>query len=328
MPAWLTRRFLVEAGFLLLVALAVGIAELDPWWLIVVVMTVAWLGVAAVEWSASRQAARAGGRGATEEAADTGTTGGEAEGDWAQVRERLLAAAGISGEERAETRPEAAAPEDGMAVDDGTPTSAEALDPELAGPAREDPSPSSEPQAASQPPAAVAPTEPEPAPAEPAPSEYPAEAADEPASRDQPRVVTEPPATPAEPPAVPLGTGEPPPVPASGSERPQPVDVAPAPAADIPGSAGDGAAAVEPARRPDSLIAPTGPQQWNLWQLERLARDRAGEDPVRDEEWSFLFMHLREFAGPDGALPADFDGLVRDAFHDLIDAGAPADSGA
>ena len=28
-------------------------------------------------------------------------------------------------------------------------------------------------------------------------------------------------------------------------------------------------------------------------------------------------MYLREFAGPDGMLPADFDGLVRDAFGDF-----------
>ena len=29
-------------------------------------------------------------------------------------------------------------------------------------------------------------------------------------------------------------------------------------------------------------------------------------------------MYLREFAGPDGMLPADFDGLVRDAFGDVL----------
>jgi hypothetical protein len=29
-------------------------------------------------------------------------------------------------------------------------------------------------------------------------------------------------------------------------------------------------------------------------------------------------LYLREFAGPDGALPADFDGLVRDAFGELL----------
>ena len=29
-------------------------------------------------------------------------------------------------------------------------------------------------------------------------------------------------------------------------------------------------------------------------------------------------MYLREFAGPDGLLPVDFDGLVRDSFGDLV----------
>jgi hypothetical protein len=31
-------------------------------------------------------------------------------------------------------------------------------------------------------------------------------------------------------------------------------------------------------------------------------------------------MYLREFAGPDGSLPADFDGLVRDSFGELVSA--------
>jgi len=29
-------------------------------------------------------------------------------------------------------------------------------------------------------------------------------------------------------------------------------------------------------------------------------------------------MYLRDFAGPDGALPIDFDGLVRDSFGALV----------
>jgi hypothetical protein len=29
-------------------------------------------------------------------------------------------------------------------------------------------------------------------------------------------------------------------------------------------------------------------------------------------------MHLREFAGPDGVLPASFDALVRESFGELI----------
>jgi outer membrane biosynthesis protein TonB len=60
------------------------------------------------------------------------------------------------------------------------------------------------------------------------------------------------------------------------------------------------------------------PREWNLWDLERAARETAGEDAERDEERSFLLMYLRDFAGPDGSLPTSFDALVRDSFGDLI----------
>jgi hypothetical protein len=63
---------------------------------------------------------------------------------------------------------------------------------------------------------------------------------------------------------------------------------------------------------------PAAPRAWNLWDLERLTRDAAGTDARRDEERTFLLMYLREFAGPDGALPLDFDALVRDSFGDLV----------
>ena len=60
------------------------------------------------------------------------------------------------------------------------------------------------------------------------------------------------------------------------------------------------------------------PREWNLWELERVAREHAGEDVAQAEERAYLLMYLREFAGPDGVLPADFDGLVRDAFGDVL----------
>jgi hypothetical protein len=60
------------------------------------------------------------------------------------------------------------------------------------------------------------------------------------------------------------------------------------------------------------------PREWNLWDLERLTRDHASDDVAQNEERAYLLMYLREFAGPDGTLPADFDGLVRDAFGDLL----------
>ena len=82
-------------------------------------------------------------------------------------------------------------------------------------------------------------------------------------------------------------------------------------------------AAVEPLPGP-ATVAPIGvgpePRRWNLWDLERLSRERAGEDAVSDEERTFLLMYLREFAGPDGLLPVDFDGLVRDSFGVLVGA--------
>jgi outer membrane biosynthesis protein TonB len=76
----------------------------------------------------------------------------------------------------------------------------------------------------------------------------------------------------------------------------------------------------EPARVVAFTPANDGPREWNLWELERAARDHATDDVVRNEERSYLLMYLREFAGPDGVLPTDFDGLVRDAFGDMLHA--------
>jgi hypothetical protein len=61
------------------------------------------------------------------------------------------------------------------------------------------------------------------------------------------------------------------------------------------------------------------PRQWNLWDLERRAREEAERDRLRYEEWSYLFVHLRQFAAPDGSLPIEFDGLVRESFAELLD---------
>jgi len=86
---------------------------------------------------------------------------------------------------------------------------------------------------------------------------------------------------------------------------------------------------LEPEAEPEPVAPPppppalpfAGPRTWNLWDLERIAREQAGGDVARDEERSFLLMYLREFAGPDGLLPAEFDGLVRDSFGELLGAG-------
>jgi hypothetical protein len=73
-----------------------------------------------------------------------------------------------------------------------------------------------------------------------------------------------------------------------------------------------------------ATVVPIGvsalPRQWNIWDLERLTRAASGSDTIVDEERSFLLLYLREFAGPDGELPVDFDGLVRDSFGPLVGA--------
>ena len=74
-------------------------------------------------------------------------------------------------------------------------------------------------------------------------------------------------------------------------------------------------------REPEPVAAlplPVQAQEWNLWELERLTRERGGDDPVRDYEWSYLVVYLREFARPDGTLPAEFDDLVRESFGELL----------
>ena len=83
----------------------------------------------------------------------------------------------------------------------------------------------------------------------------------------------------------------------------------------------------EPEPEPEPVVAylpaNDAPREWNLWELERLVREHTTDDVARNEERSYLLVYLREFAGPDGNLPRDFDGLVRDAFGDLLRVGAP-----
>jgi hypothetical protein len=76
---------------------------------------------------------------------------------------------------------------------------------------------------------------------------------------------------------------------------------------------------VAPPPAPPSTPPPPQPREWNLWDLERRAREQAGNAP-QDEEWSALFTHLRVFADVDGVLPKEFDELVRESFGQLIEA--------
>jgi hypothetical protein len=55
------------------------------------------------------------------------------------------------------------------------------------------------------------------------------------------------------------------------------------------------------------------PVRWNIWALERVAREHP-----ESEELPFLVLSLREFADSAGQLPAEFDPLVRESFGDLL----------
>ena len=101
----------------------------------------------------------------------------------------------------------------------------------------------------------------------------------------------------------------------------------PAEAAEVeePPAEADGGPEPEPRRgrrsaesRPASDPPTTG--EWNLWELERRARDHAGKDSV-PEEWAAMFVYLREYARSDGRLPPHFDELVRESFPELTRAG-------
>jgi hypothetical protein len=73
--------------------------------------------------------------------------------------------------------------------------------------------------------------------------------------------------------------------------------------------------AAPPPPEPEPLVTGS-PREWNLWEVHRAVRD--AQDEERREEWSALLIHLREFANPDGDLPVEFDGLVRESFGAVL----------
>ena len=256
MPGGLGPRFLIEAGFLIVVAVIAGIERLGAV-TIILVMAGAWLLMAGVEWVISRTRAKP----APEPMAVP-----------AEPLEQRREAPAVRTVAPASAVAPEAAPNPSQAV---AAASAERRDPE--------PEPAREPEPATTP-------GPSPEPARQPDREAPAEPVPEQAPPAQPRV------------AVVAAVPEP-------ERRPEAVPP-------------------QPARQPEPetrVIAFTArslgvPQQWNLWELERVARERGGTDAIRDEERAFLLMYLREFADADGVLPTSFDGVVREAFSDVLDA--------
>jgi hypothetical protein len=152
----------------------------------------------------------------------------------------------------------------------------------------------------------------------PAVATPPPEAAPEPPPAPEPEPVPEPVAAPPPPPPPPPAPEpEPAPRPPLRPVPPPPPEPAPPPPLQ------PAAAPVRPAASSDvvdlRMRATIQPRRWNLWDLERRARDEQARDPLRYEEWSYLFVHLRQFATPDGSLPTEFDGLVRESFGELLE---------
>jgi hypothetical protein len=166
--------------------------------------------------------------------------------------------------------------------------------------------------------------------AEPAVEAPPAPVVVPPAAAPEPPPAIEPPAPEPEPvpepAAAPPPPAPPPPVPEPAPPPPRPPlrPVPPPPPEPAPPPPLQPAAQpVRPAASSDvvdlRMRATIQPRRWNLWDLERRARDELPRDPVRYEEWSYLFVHLRQFATPDGSLPTEFDGLVRESFGELLE---------
>ena len=134
----------------------------------------------------------------------------------------------------------------------------------------------------------------------------------------------EPPPREPEPVATPAPPPPPAPEPTPPPQRPPLRPVPPPPPEPAPPPPLQPAAEpVRPAAASDvvdlRMRATIQPRRWNLWDLERRARDELPRDPIRYEEWSYLFVHLRQFATPDGSLPTEFDGLVRESFGELLE---------
>jgi hypothetical protein len=56
-----------------------------------------------------------------------------------------------------------------------------------------------------------------------------------------------------------------------------------------------------------------------VWELDRLVRSNRAVNPEQADEQALVLMHLRDFANPEGTLPADFDSVVRESFGELLE---------
>ena len=73
-----------------------------------------------------------------------------------------------------------------------------------------------------------------------------------------------------------------------------------------------------PAYRPAAPANGVAGGHWNLVELERLVEERGGEFPDRLDEWASYLFFLRDYADPDGSVPASFDWLIEDEFAEIV----------
>ncbi|MDQ3865537.1 MAG: hypothetical protein M3304_01725, partial [Actinomycetota bacterium] len=124
--------------------------------------------------------------------------------------------------------------------------------------------------------------------------------------------------------------GEPPPSPPGAREKqPSPEEepplrlgVPPPRLAPLPSPADESEGAAEASTAPSRVVRLDDrrevAREWNVWELDRLAREEARQAPGRADDLSYLLLHLRRFATPGGDLPREFDGLVRESFGPLL----------
>jgi hypothetical protein len=121
-----------------------------------------------------------------------------------------------------------------------------------------------------------------------------------------------------QPPAPGPGPVPPPaPEPAPPAPDPQPPTPDPTPAPElraVPASQPEPEVELEPEPSVTRIPLNGAPREWNVWELERIAR--YGE--ARDEEVAFLLLELRQFANAHGQLPVSFDPVIRESFGELL----------
>jgi hypothetical protein len=67
---------------------------------------------------------------------------------------------------------------------------------------------------------------------------------------------------------------------------------------------------------------PQRPGRWNLNELARIVEERGPDFPDRQDEWQSYLFFLRNYAEPDGTVPASFDWLIEETFAGIVPAAA------